>query len=83
MSDHIGECQTCRWWVGDEEYSSWGVCVMTLTSADNKALTGHPEHRPLSLARAFDGDETMAGLSTHENFGCIQYQEDTRGSDRR
>ncbi len=76
MSDHLGECQTCRYWVQDEGYSIWGVCVLTLTSADNQNLTGHTEHHPLSLARAFDGAETMAGLSTHESFGCIQYQGD-------
>lgn len=85
MSDHFGECQTCRYWVQDEDdqpSEDWGVCVLTLQSTDNARLKGYPQHHPSSLAVAFDGADTMAGLSTSAEFGCIQWREDTREADR-
>jgi hypothetical protein len=77
-----GRCATCRWWK-HTEHTDWGQCVLAesgwestadfLDPAKREALESEHESLPSSLAVAQDDEEDHAWLSTHRDFGCVQY----------
>jgi len=77
MSNHEGECLTCRWWRNPvERYpADWGHCDMAWAESGKgpALLNGLSPMEPTTLAMGFDGEQYMAGLATHETFGCVQW----------
>lgn len=59
---NFGYCRDCRHWVD-------GSCALVEYDFENEGA--HPD----SLARAYDGEQYHAGLSTEPNFGCVQFAE--------
>ena len=59
-------CNDCEYWEAPE-MGEWGSCKL----ADSE--NGDPTHEE-SMAVAVDFEGYRASLSTHKNFGCVQWE---------
>lgn len=69
----MNRCASCKHWDRhdsrfiSDELRHWGTCK--LAESDG----GYPEHQR-TLAYAADYECYRAGLTTHETFGCVQWE---------